>query len=215
MVVCIYQKYYKKSYNKATIDVNELTLTPFIPFDIKCKKLNLIPKTSWNVFYYYILHKFFSDFMHWWWNKIRKADAKYILNIWFLFTSYLMANLSITQLKYIFWTSRRVSFSYFPKVAFNHGGCPPIPFRIFMNHVIILSLSYIKHLRWSSLWQKISNNWELLLTVATESFILNMTGLVDPTLKQTDKFRLRQQYFIWHLHVHCQQNNTTKQCQTY
>ena len=27
------------------------------------------------------------------------------------------------------------------------------------------------------------NSWEVLLTVVTESFLLNLTGLLDPTLK--------------------------------
>ena len=39
---------------------------------------------------------------------------------------------------------------------------------------------------------KIGNSWELLETVVTESFVLNATGLLDPTLKLIDKFRLRQ-----------------------
>ena len=30
--------------------MNELLLTPFIPFDIKCKNLNLMQKTSGNAF---------------------------------------------------------------------------------------------------------------------------------------------------------------------
>ena len=39
---------------------------------------------------------------------------------------------------------------------------------------------------------KNSNSWELLLNVVTESFVLNVTGLVDLTLKRIDKIRLRQ-----------------------
>ena len=35
---------------KAAIYINELILKPFSPFDTKCKKLNLMPKTSGNVF---------------------------------------------------------------------------------------------------------------------------------------------------------------------
>ena len=62
---------YTKSCNKATIFVNELLLTPFSPFDIKCKKVN----------------------------------AK---NLW----------------KCIFKGSRRVSFSYFPKIALDYGVSP-------------------------------------------------------------------------------------------
>ena len=36
------------------------------------------------------------------------------------------------------------------------------------------------------------NGRKLLMTVVTESFVLNVTGLVDWTLKHIDKFRLRQ-----------------------
>ena len=37
--------------------------------------------------------------------------------------------------KCIFRASRRVSFSYFPKVAINNWGCvSPIPFRIFVDY---------------------------------------------------------------------------------
>ena len=32
--------FYAKMYNKATIYVNEMMLTPLSPFDIQCKKLN-------------------------------------------------------------------------------------------------------------------------------------------------------------------------------
>ena len=69
---------------------------------------------------------------------------------------------------------------------------PLIPFRIFEDHVKILSLSPIQQLRCSSLWQEIGNGWKLLLTVVTESFVLNVTCLLDPTLKCINKFRLRQ-----------------------
>ena len=43
--------------------------------------------------------------------------------------------------------------------------CPLIPFRVFMDHAIILSSGPMKQLMWSSLWQEIVNNWKLLLTV--------------------------------------------------
>ena len=45
--------------------------------------------------------------------------------------------------KYIFRTSRRVSISYFPKVALNHEGLPLTPFRIFMDHVTVFNSSSI------------------------------------------------------------------------
>ena len=37
-----FTKYTTKIYNNATIYVNELILTPFSPFDVKCKILNLM-----------------------------------------------------------------------------------------------------------------------------------------------------------------------------
>ena len=36
---------------------------------------------------------------------------------------------------------------------------------------------------------KNDNSWELLLTDVTDSFILNVTGLLDLILKGIDKFR--------------------------
>ena len=57
-----------------------------------------------------------------------------------------------------------------------------------MDHVTIFSLSPMQHLRWSSLRQKIGNNWKLLLIVVTESSVLNTVGLLDVTLKDIDKF---------------------------
>ena len=39
--------------------------------------------------------------------------------------------------------------------------------------------------------KKNDNRWELLVTVVTESFVLNVTGFLEPTLKGIDKYRLR------------------------
>ena len=50
-----------KIYSKFTVYINELILTPFSPFDIKCKKINLMWKTSGNAFLGY-LGQIFSDF---------------------------------------------------------------------------------------------------------------------------------------------------------
>ena len=49
MVLC-FTKYTTKIYNKATIHINELIVTLFSLFDIKCKILTLIRKTSGIVF---------------------------------------------------------------------------------------------------------------------------------------------------------------------
>ena len=76
----------------------------------------------------------------------------------------------------------KVSFSYFPKVALDHGGCPSTLSRIFVDYVTISSSSPMQYLRWSSLRQKIGSSWKLLLTVVTES--LNVIELLDLTLKQ-------------------------------
>ena len=51
-----------------------------------------------------------------------------------------------------------------------------------------------------SLWQKLGNGWKLLLTVVTESFVLNVTGFLDPTLKCID---LDQGNKLLHLPITC------------
>ena len=56
---------------------------------------------------------------------------------------------------------------------------PPILFRIFMDHVTILSSRPMEHLR-RSFVTNIGNSWKLLLTVVTVSFVLNVTRLLDP-----------------------------------
>ena len=77
-----------------------------------------------------------------------------------------------------------MSFPYFPKAALNHGGCPLIPFRIFMDNIKIFNSSFMQHLKMELfVTKKIGNNWKLLLTVATYSFVLNVTELLDLTLK--------------------------------
>ena len=126
-----------KLYKNATICINDW-ITSFSQFDINAKKLNLMQKTSGNVFLGYL----------------------------------------------------GVSFSYFPKVASDHGRSPHISFRSFMDHVTIFSASSMYHLQWISLRQKIGNSWKLPLTIVTENFLLNMAGLLDPTLKDIDKLRL-------------------------
>ena len=156
MIVWLYQIYNTKIHNKATIHVNDLILTPYSLFDIKCKNLNLMWKT-WKCIF------------------------------------------------------RRVSFSSFPKVAFDSVSVcvcvcvcvclclclcvclwPWIPFRNFADHVIIFYSSSMQHLKWGSLWRKLGNDWKLLLTVFTKSFVLTLTGILDLTLECTDGFRLRQ-----------------------
>ena len=40
--LCVFIKHCIKIYSQATIHFSEVILTPFSPFDIKCKKLNLL-----------------------------------------------------------------------------------------------------------------------------------------------------------------------------
>ena len=56
-----------------------------------------------------------------------------------------------------------------------------------------------------------------MLTVVIESFVLNATGFLDPTLKYIDKFRLRKQSIpsgIYMLDV-SNKINTRTSCQIY
>ena len=91
------------------------------------------------------------------------------------------------HLVHLIWNAKKPNEKRL-RVAFDHGQCPLIPFRIFVHHVTILNSSFMQHLRWSSLCQKIGNGWKLLLTVVTENFVLNETGLLNLTLKLIDKF---------------------------
>ena len=60
-----------------------------------------------------------------------------------------------------------------------------------MDHVTIFSLIHILcNIEDGALCDKKDNSWELLLNVSTESFFLNVTGLVDLTLKHIDELRL-------------------------
>ena len=51
-----------KIYSKVTIYINELMLTPLSPFDIKCKKLNLMWKTHGSIFLGYLGERVFQIF---------------------------------------------------------------------------------------------------------------------------------------------------------
>ena len=99
--------------------------------------------------------------------------------------------------KCILMTSRRVNFSYCLKIALNNW-MPLIPFRILMD-VTVFNSSPMKN-QDGALYDKkqvIAGNWP---TVVTESFVLNVTGLLDLTLKYIDTFRLRQ---VLHLSFTC------------
>ena len=65
-----------------------------------------------------------------------------------------------------------------------------------MDHITIFRLGPRQHLKWNTYCGKNGNNWELMLIVVTEIFVLKLTGLdlisLVMTLKCIDKFRLRQ-----------------------
>ena len=83
-------------------------------------------------------------------------------------------------------------FNIFPILHLIMGMPPWMLFRIF-----VIMLQFVtKH----------GNSLELVLTVVTDSSMLNLTGPQDPALKRIDKFRLRQYFFkikysIQYLHV--------------
>ena len=80
-------------------------------------------------------------------------------------------------------------FRIFPRLHLiieGRRGCLLIPFKVFMDHFTVFNSSPMQHLRWSSLWLKIGNGWNLFFSVVTNSFILNLA------LKGLDNFRWRQ-----------------------
>ena len=90
----------------------------------------------------------------------------------------------------------------------------PISIRIFMDLATTFSCNIQDGAFCEKKW--VYNNREMLMTVVTESFVLNVTGLLDWTLKHIDKCRLRQyQYSIRHLHIQTHQKNTKTKCQIY
>ena len=94
--------------------------------------------------------------------------------------------------KYIFGVSKRVSFSYFPKDANNHGRCPLISFYKFHGSRYNIQYKVYVTPKMEFFVTKKGNSWKLLFTVVIESFVLNVAGLLDPALKDIDKFRLNQ-----------------------
>ena len=70
--------------------------------------------------------------------------------------------------KSIFGASRRVSFSYFPKVKPDHGVVPQyLTEFLWIIFITLFNSSPMQHQRWSSLGQEIGNSSKLLLTVVT------------------------------------------------
>ena len=102
---------------------------------------------------------------------------------------------------YILGLLQQNKFFIFPKGCNQSWVVLLIPLRIFVNHITIFSSSPTQHLRWSSLWQKIRNSSKLFLTIVTESFVLSVTGLLDPTLKQRQISIKTIKYSVQHLHV--------------
>ena len=106
-------------------------------------------------------------------------------------------------------------FHIFPRlhsIMKGRGGlpCPTIPFRIFVDHVAVCNI-----LRWSSLWQKIVNGWKLLLIVLTWRFVVNVTELLDLTLKCINEFRLRQYSNPSAIYMFKVSKKTLQQCVKY
>ena len=84
-----------------------------------------------------------------------------------------------------------MSFSYFPKVALDHRVCPLLsryPLKFCESCYNTQFKSYAASKMELSVI-KIGNRWKYLFTSVAENFVLNVSGLLDPTLKQIDKFR--------------------------
>ena len=81
--------------------------------------------------------------------------------------------------KCIFMASRRVSFSYFLEIM---EVAPPSPTNIFQNFSGLcynIQLKPYEHLRWSSLWQIIGNDWKVLLVFVTQVLDSTLTINLD------------------------------------
>ena len=93
-------------------------------------------------------------------------------------------------------------------------GCPPlIPFRIFVDYVTIFNSSPMRQLR--QLRQQLR---QLIQALCNELFVtklisLNVTELLDLTLKHNKNQIKAIKYSIPQLHAHSQQRNTTTRCQ--
>ena len=85
-----------------------------------------------------------------------------------------------------FRACRRVSFSYFPKIALDHRGAPQhllkFSWIMIQYSVEAIQLKYTASKMEQLFVTKMGNSWKLLLAVVTESFVLNVTGFLDPTL---------------------------------
>ena len=127
MVVCLTKYTTQKLITKPQ---SELTISPF---DMKCKKLNLMWKTSGNVFSGHV--------------------AEWVFHI-------------------------------FPRL-------PSIMCLLKPEYSWVMLQCSVQRWSWSLWWQKIGNRWKLLSIVFTESFILNMMGLLDPAWKHINKFYLK------------------------
>ena len=75
-----------------------------------------------------------------------------------------------------FRVSRGINFSYLLNIALDYGGCPLIPFKMCGLYYNIQFKPYPK------------TKVELFVT---KNILLNVKGLLDPTLKHIHKFRLR------------------------
>ena len=87
-------------------------------------------------------------------------------------------------------------FHVFPRLHLIMGDVPSKFLKICMDCGTIFNSRALQHLRWSSLWQEIGDSWKVLLTVFSEKFALNVTGILSGSdksqtrLDQTFMFKL-------------------------
>ena len=87
--LCAFTKYTtQKTYNKDSIYLKELILTPFSLFYIKCKELNLKWKTSVNAILGHLRHWVFHIFQRL--HSLIGVASWYLLEIWWIILQYLI-----------------------------------------------------------------------------------------------------------------------------
>ena len=87
---------------------------------------------------------------------------------------------------------QRVRFLSFPNTALDGGGEAAPQFLLEFLQMLQYKFKPYATSKMEFFVTKNGNSWELFLTGVTESFVLIVTELLDPTLKSIDKFRLRQ-----------------------
>ena len=83
--------------------------------------------------------------------EIECLHVNHILHQWVDINSIFLFDIKYKKLNLM---QKTFEFFIFPLEITPSWWCHPVPFRIFMDDITILSSSPMQHLRWSFLWQK-------------------------------------------------------------